>query len=100
MEAKYNMGSSERNQLPRFLGQEVFDAWRIGDEPTPDPLDIDLGDGTGNRRIAANARDFKALEQQLCQQQPETYAEPSILLRLRQLGDRGLRAAIQKLKGE
>lgn len=95
------MGSSERNQLPRFLGVEVFDAWQLNDPPSPDPLDIDLGDGLGNRREVARKRDFKALGRQLHETEQERLAkESSPLFKLRQLGDAGLRLAMQKLKGE
>jgi hypothetical protein len=95
------MNSYEQNRQHRSRsGRLLFDTWSIGPEPSPDPLDVDLGDGVGNRREAARNRDFKALEEQLCEKQVENIAESSILLRLRQMGDKGLRAAMQKLKSE
>jgi hypothetical protein len=95
------MNSYEQNRQHRSRsGRILFDTWSIGSEPSPDPLDVDLDDGVGNRKEAARNRDFKALEKQLCEKRAENTAEPSVLLRLRQMGDRGLRAAMQKLKGE
>ncbi|MDB5187171.1 MAG: hypothetical protein JWM07_643 [Candidatus Saccharibacteria bacterium] len=95
------MGSSERNQLPLFIGQEVFDTWVIGDLPTKDPLDVDLGDGRGNRRKAADNRDFPAIARQMHEIEQQRRKEASsILFRMRQMGDAGLRAAMKHLKDE
>jgi hypothetical protein len=95
------MNSYEQNrQRHSRSGRTLFDTWSIGPDPSLDPLDVDLGDGVGNRREAARNRDFKAPEEQLCEKQVENTAEPSVLLRLRQMGDQGLRAAMQKLKGK
>lgn len=73
-----------------------YDTFDLNPHPsTPDPLDVDLGDGSGNRRVAARARDFDEIERQLRSEKPD---EASTMFKLRQLGDRGLRAAMKVLK--
>jgi hypothetical protein len=93
------MGSTDGDKLPRFLGQPVFDAWQLNDPPSPDPLDIDLGDGLGNRREAARNRDFPAIARHLHEiEERRRKEESSVLFKIRQLGDRGLAAAMDVLK--
>jgi hypothetical protein len=96
------MGSPGQNELPRGpFGQRLFDAWQLNDPPSPDPLDVDLGDGRGNRREAARKRDFPEIARQMHEIEEERQAkESSPLFKLRQLGDAGLRAVMGMLKGE